>query len=614
SVSFHEKVEQVKAAEVADGADTAKWPAVDVPGDLCTQGFSHPHYTNVQMPFKNDPPRVPDENPCAVLRTSFDLPKGWKDRRTVLHVGAAESQAWYYLNGTLVGMSTDSKLPSEFDLSKAVREGRNELAVLCVRWSAQSYVEDQDHWMELGIHRSVYLYSQGPLHVGDVTVRAGWDWQAKKPAGTLWVRVKADYVSSPDRHAWDPKKIDDPHNDWSFDTQLFDANGKPVPGAKLASGPQSYDWRSNLGEAAVEARLPGVSPWSAEVPNLYTLVVTLRDLKGRVLECVSQRIGFRDVRIANRELLVNGRATEIRGVNRHEFHQEHCKFVPAETDELDAKLLKRFNFNAVRCCHYPDETRWLDLCDEYGIYLVDEADIECHANYADLTHIDAWRHTWFERGSRMVLRDRNHPSVIFWSLGNESGVGENHLALADWIRQADPTRSLHYEGATHGGWRQDASIFGSPISHRLTDVVNPMYPNIEDQMVRYVEKVEDDRPFIMCEYSHAMGNSCGGFADYWKAIRSHHGLQGGFIWDWVEQGILRKDTGDWGYGGDFGDVPNDVNFVCNGMVNPDRTPKPQMWDVKHVQQPLAFSLADAKKGLVAVENRDCFRAGSDWLE
>ena len=202
SVSYHDKVEQVKAAEVADKADTAKWPKVDVPGDLCTQGFSHPHYTNVQMPFRNDPPRVPDDNPCAVLRTSFVLPKGWAKRRTVLHVGAAESQAWYYLNGALVGMSTDSKLPSEFDLTKHLREGRNELAVLCVRWSAQSYVEDQDHWMELGIHRSVYLYSQDRIFLGDVTVRAGWDWEAKKPAGTLWVRAKAEYVSSPDRHGW----------------------------------------------------------------------------------------------------------------------------------------------------------------------------------------------------------------------------------------------------------------------------------------------------------------------------------------------------------------------------------------------------------------------------
>ena len=615
SVAFHEKVEALDPAEIADAADLSKWPKVSVPGDLCTQGFSHPHYTNVQMPIKNDPPRVPDDNPCAVLRTEFDLPKGWAKRRTVLHIGGAESQAWIYLNGAFVGMATDSRLPSEFDLSKHLREGRNTLAVVCIRWTAQSYVEDQDHWMELGIHRSVYLYSQDSLFIEDVPVRAGWDWEAAKPAGTLSVRAKIGYTAPPDRPERPGKdESEDPHDGWGFDAELFDAAGKSVPGAKLSSGIQSYDWRANLGEATVEARLPRVAPWSAEVPNLYTLVVTLRDHTGRAVETVSQRIGFRDVRVAGRELLVNGKATEIRGVNRHEFHQEHCKFVPHETDLQDVLLLKRHNFNAVRCCHYPDQTHWYDLCDEYGIYLIDEANIECHANYAELTHDDAWRHTWMERGSRMVLRDRNHPSVILWSLGNESGVGENHLALADWIRAVDTTRPIHYEGAMRRGWRQRGSLFGSRISHRLTDIINPMYPHIDSSMVRYAETVEDDRPYIMCEYSHAMGNSCGSFADYWKAIRSHRGLQGGFIWDWVEQGILRKDKGDWGYGGDFGDFPNDVNFVCNGMVNPDRTPKPQMRDVKRVQQPLAFTLKDAKKGIVEVENRDCFRNAAEWLE
>ena len=614
AVSYHGRVEEATPAELADGVDTSSWPKVSVPGDLCTQGFSHPHYTNVQMPFENDPPRVPDDNPCAVLRTSFDLPKGWETRRTVLHAGAAESQAWFFVNGTFVGMGTDSKLPSEFDVSKAVRAGRNELAVLCVRWSAQSYVEDQDHWKEFGLHRSLYLYSQDRVFFGDLEIRAGWDWQAAKPAGTLRVRAKIEYAEPPDRHDWNMATIDDPHNDWIVETALYDAKGKPVPGASLSSGPQSYDWRSNLGDAVLEARLPRVAPWSAETPALYTLVATLKTLKGRIVEVVSQRVGFRDVRVAGRQLLVNGKAVEIRGVNRHEFHETHGKFVPAATDLADVKLLKRFNFNAVRCCHYPDETHWYDLCDEYGIYLVDEADIESHANYAWINHDDAWRHTWFERGSRMVLRDKNHPSVILWSLGNESGIGENHLVIADWIRATDPTRPLHCEGAMHGGWKQGASIFGSPISHRLTDIVNPMYPAIKDHMVRFAEKVDDDRPFIMCEYAHAMGNSCGSFSDYWKAIRSHHGLQGGFIWDWVEQGIVRKETGDWGYGGDFGDFPNDVNFCCNGMVNPDRTPKPQMWDVKHVQQPLAFALADARKGVLSVENRDCFRAASDWLE
>ena len=615
SVSYHEHVEEVSAAEIADGADTSKWPQVAVPGDLCTQGFSHPHYTNVQMPFKNCPPLVPNDNPCAVLRTAFDLPKGWESRRTILHLGGAESQAWVYVNGALAGMATDSKLSSDFDVTPFVRPGRNELAVLCVRWSAQSYVEDQDHWQELGIHRPTWIFSQANVFLQDVAIRAGWDWKAAKPAGTLSVTAKVEYASAPDRHDWTPSKLDDPHNDWSVEATLYDAAERPVPGAALDSGPQSYDYRSNLGEATIAAKKPlRVKPWSAEVPTLYTLVVALKDLKGRVVEAVAQRIGFRDVRIADRQLLVNGAPVEIRGVNRHEFHQESCKFVPFETDLQDIKLLKRFNFNAVRCCHYPDDTHWLDLCDEYGIYLVDEANIESHANYETLAHDNAWRATWFERGSRMVMRDRNHPSVLFWSLGNESGVGENHLALADWIRAADPTRPIHYEGAVHGGWKQGASIFGSPISHRITDVINPMYPGIEPFMVRYVEKVPDDRPFIMCEYAHAMGNSCGAFVDYWKAIRSHHGLQGGFIWDWVEQGILRKETGDWGYGGDYGDVPNDVNFCCNGMVNPDRAPKPQMWDVKHVQQPLAFTLKDAAKGIVEVENRDCFRTASEWLE
>ena len=615
SVSYHERVEDVKAEEIADGADVSSWPKVAVPGDLCTQGFSHPHYTNVQMPIENRPPFVPDENPCAVLRTSFELPRGWEKRRTVLHLGGAESQAWVYVNGKLAGMSTDSKLASEFDITRFARPGRNELAVLCVRWSAQSYVEDQDHWMELGIHRPSWIFSRESLYIGDVVVRAGSDWEAAKPAGTLSVTAKVEYTVAPDRHTWRPMDIDDPHNDWSVTATLYDAAGKPVPGAALDSGPQTYDYRSNLGEATVSAARPlRVKPWTAETPALYTLVVALKDLKGRVVEAVAQRVGFRDVRIAGRELLVNGKAVEIRGVNRHEFHQDSGKYVPPETDVQDIKLLKRFNFNAVRCCHYPDDTHWYDLCDEYGIYLVDEANIESHANYDSLTHDDAWRHTWFERGSRMVLRDKNHPSVIFWSLGNESGVGENHLALADWIRATDPTRPIHYEGATHGGWKQGASIFGSTISRRLTDVVNPMYPAIEGYMLRYVEKVPDDRPFIMCEYSHAMGNSCGAFRDYWDAIRSHHGLQGGFIWDWVEQGILRPDKGDWGYGGDFGDEPNDVNFCCNGMVNPDRTPKPQMWDVKHVQQPVAFALADAEKGVVSVENRDCFRTASEWLE
>ncbi|MBR3087114.1 MAG: DUF4981 domain-containing protein [Kiritimatiellae bacterium] len=617
AVSYHDRAEDVGEGEVAAGADVSQWPRVAVPGDLCVQGFSHPHYTNIQMPFESRPPFVPDANPCAVMRTAFDLPRGWETRRTVLHIGAAESQAWTYVNGAFAGMSTDSKLPAEFDITEFLRPGRNELAILCIRWSAGSYVEDQDHWMELGLHRSVYLYSTDFLSIGDVEARAGWNWEAEKPAGTLEVRVRAEFHRPAAAQTLQNSNDSDPNLAWSVRASLFDSAGRPVPGAAaLSSGPLSRDYRATLWQTSLRPARPlrAVKPWSAESPTLYTLLVELCDEKGRLVEATALRVGFRDVRVAGRQFLVNGKAVEIRGVNRHEFHERFGKCCPAETDALDVRLMKRFNFNAVRCSHYPVATRFYDLCDEFGLYVWDEADIECHATRQRLPHDESWRPAFLERGLRMVARDRNHPSVVVWSLGNESGIGENHLALADAVRAADPTRPIHYEGAMHAGPAEGTHIFGSPISRRLTDIVTPMYPQIEGQMLRWARDVADDRPMINCEYAHAMGNSCGGLADYWRAIRATHGLQGGFIWDWVEQGILRPGSGDWGYGGDFGDEPNDVNFCCNGMVNPDRAPKPQLWDAKRILQPLAFSLADARLGVVRAENRDCFRNAREWLE
>ncbi len=617
AVSYHERVEDADDREVSAGADVSSWPRVAVPGDLCVQGFSHPHYTNIQMPFESRPPFVPDANPCAVLRTAFDLPLGWESRRTVLHLGAAESQAWIYVNGAFAGMSTDSKLPAEFDVTDHVRPGRNELAVLCIRWSACSYVEDQDHWMELGLHRSVFLYSTDWLSIGDVEARAGWDWRGARPAGTLQVRVRAEFHRPAAAQTLQNSNDDDPNLGWSVRARLFDETGRPVPGAAaLESGPLSRDYRATLWEAALSPARPlrSVKPWSAESPALYTLLVELCDETGRLVEATALRVGFRDVRVAGRELLVNGKAVEIRGVNRHEFHERLGKRCPPETDLEDVRLLKRFNFNAVRCSHYPVASSFYDLCDECGLYVWDEADIECHAERQRLPHDESWRAAFLERGLRMVARDRNHPSVVVWSLGNESGIGENHLALARAVRAADPTRPIHYEGAMHAGPAEGTHLFGSPVSRELTDIVTPMYPQIKEQMLRWAREVPDDRPMINCEYAHAMGNSCGGLADYWRAIRATHGLQGGFIWDWVEQGIARPDKGDWGYGGDFGDEPNDVNFCCNGMVNPDRSPKPQLWDAKRILQPLAFSLADVRRGILRAENRDCFRNAREWLQ
>ena len=600
SFAYHKKPEDVTAAEIADDTDTSKWDKIQVPGDFCTQGYSHPHYTNVQMPFKNQPPVVPKENPTGVYRTSFKLTAAWLKRRTVLHIGSAESMAWIYLNGELIGMTTDSRLPSEFDLSAKVRAGVNNLAVVCIRWSASSYVEDQDHWMEAGLHRSVYLYSQDRLYLEDVHATAGYDVENK--AGTLRVTVKTNYARQPEQN-----------DGWTVEARVYDAKGKCLT-KKPLTGTGTEDFRSNEYETTLETTFPGIQPWSAEIPTLYKLSVTLKDAKGKIVETTALRIGFRDVRVKDRQLLVNGQPVMIRGVNRHEFDQIHCKYVPYETSVQDILLLKRFNFNAVRTCHYPDDSSWYDLCDEYGIYLVDEANIEAHDNYQTLCRDHAWRAQFMERGSRMVVRDKNHPSVIIWSLGNETGIGENHIALADWIRAYDPSRPLHYEGAMHGRWAQGAGIFGTPISHRATDIINPMYSALRD-IEGFVTKVPDDRPFIMCEYSHAMGNSCGNLRDYWDLFYKYHGLQGGFIWDWVEQGVLTKDEQGrpfWGYGGDFGDFPNDVNFCCNGMVQPDRTPKPQMWDFKHIVQPVVFAAADLEKGTVAVTNRDYFQS-ADWL-
>ncbi|MGN0845555.1 MAG: glycoside hydrolase family 2 TIM barrel-domain containing protein [Kiritimatiellia bacterium] len=597
--SYHEKPEDVTPEEIADETDASKWDRIAVPGDFCVQGYSHPHYTNVQMPFKSKKPFVPDENPTGVYRRTFTLSAAWLKRRTVLHVGSAETQAWVYVNGQLVGMSTDSRLPSEYNLTPYVRAGENTLVILCVRWSSSSYVEDQDHWKEAGLHRSVYLYSQDEIFLEDVHTTAGYD--VAKKTGTLKIVTKTNLVVL-------PSKIPG----WQIEVDVFDIKGKRLT-KKPLTAVTKQDFRANQYETVMEARFPGVSPWSAEIPTLYKVCVTLKNLEGKVLETTAFRIGFRDVRIENRQLLVNGKAVTIRGVNRHEFHEVFCKYVPYETSVQDVKILKRFNFNAVRCCHYPDDTSWYDLCDEYGIYLIDEANIETHAYYHQICCDDSWRTQFFERGSRMVIRDKNHPSVIFWSLGNESGLGENHFLLADWIRSYDPSRPLHYEGAMKN-LRDFLETGVSTISHRVTDVINPMYASI-DLIQDFTEKVKEDRPFIMCEYSHAMGNSCGALRDYWDLFNKYPSTQGGFIWDWVEQGILTRDAQGrpfWGYGGDFGDFPNDADFVCNGMVQPDRTPKPQMWDFKHIVQPVVFAPVDLKAGKVSATNRDAFQS-ADWL-
>jgi len=584
--ALFDRPDAVPAEAVSAACDDAGWTSLEVPGNWTMQGFDHPHYTNVQMPFPGPPPRIPEENPTGVYRRRFGVPASWRGRRVVAHFGGAESVLYVWLNGVLLGMSKDSRLPAEFDLTPHLAPGENVLAAMVVRWSDATYLEDQDHWHMAGLHREVYLYATGPTWLADVKVDGTLDDAYEN--GRLDLRVEAGFSEKPEPG-------------WKVQAQLYGANGrsvfrKPLE-AEVPVDPNPYLFRGHRVEWWQEVRKP--KKWSAESPSLYRVVVSLVDPDGEVREVVTCRTGFRKVEIRNRELLVNGVPVTIYGVNRHEHDDERGKAVTRESMIADILLMKQFNFNAVRTAHYPNREEWYDLCDEYGLYVVDEANVESHAHLALLCRDPRFAAAILARGTRMVERDKNHPSIILWSLGNESGSGVNFESVAAWIRRYDRTRPLHYEGALEWNWYRD---------HNETDVICPMYPEIAD-IVKWAESGHGDRPLIMCEYSHAMGNSNGSLSDYWKAIRSHHGLQGGFIWDWVDQGLKQtsEDGRDyWAYGGDFGDEPNDKNFCINGLVWPDRTPHPAMWECKYLFQPVRVTARSARGGRFRIENRQDF--------
>jgi beta-galactosidase len=515
--------------EAADAlAKRSGWSSVEVPGLWTMQGFSTPRYTNVQMPFGDRPPSVPDENETGLYRRTFEVPRGWKRRPVVLSFGGCEGVLYVLVNGEPVGFAKDARTPAEFDISHVVRHGKpNELVAAIVRWSDASFIEDQDQWWHAGLPRSIALVSPS---IGDLAVSASAD-------GRLAVRA-------------------------DIDGQVRLLEGRKV----IAKGA--------LTDGGFETLVRRPALWSAERPSLYTLELTAGG------ETVACRVGFRDVEVRDRQLLVNGAPVRINGVNRHEHDDRRGRALTRESMERDILLMKRFNVNAVRTAHYPDDPYWLDLCDRYGLYVIDEANIESHAYYDQLCDDSRYQAAWLERVSNVVERDKNHPSVILWSLGNESGYGVNHDAAAGWVRRRDPSRPLHYEGAIRRDWTGGAAA---------TDIVCPMYPELRS-IVEWAERDTDDpRPLIMCEYSHAMGNSNGGLADYHTAFDRHRGLQGGFIWEWVDHGIVKRDARGreyWAYGGDFGESPHDANFCADGIVWPDRTPHPALYELKHLAQPI----------------------------
>ncbi|MBD3244057.1 MAG: DUF4981 domain-containing protein, partial [Chitinivibrionales bacterium] len=573
-------------------ADNA-WDTVEVPGNWTMQGHDKPWYTNIIMPFPHDPPQVPVDNPTGLYRTSFSLPATWRKRRVVVHFGGVESAFFVYVNGHEVGFGKGSRTPTELDITPYLVPGRNVLAAKVIRWSDGSYLEDQDHWWMAGIYRDVYLYSTDTTYIADVFARAGLDDALRD--GVLSTTVRVGRVGAFPAG-------------YRVGLQLYSPAGRPLFGRPLEGVLPDDDnpWRRADPEVTLERSVRSVKQWSAEKPDLYTVVVTLHDPRGKTVEVTSCRVGFRRVEVCDRELRVNGKPVLFSGVNRHDHHDTRGKAVTRESMLADARLMKQFNVNAVRTCHYPNDPEWYDICDEYGLYVIDETNIETHAFYDRICNDPQWSAAFLDRGMRMVERDKNHPCVIEWSLGNESGYGPNHDAMAGWIRRRDPSRPIHYEGATA------ATRWAG--GHHSTDIVCPMYPSI-DAIVQWAKTTRDHRPLIMCEYAHAMGNSSGSLKEYWEAIEKHHGLQGGYIWDWVDQGILKTDEKGrafWAYGGDFGEEPHDHNFCINGMIWPDRTPHPAMYELKKLAQPVGVEPIDLKRGTIRIVNKQYF-SDLQWL-
>ncbi len=560
--------------------DTSKWGTIKVPGMMQAQGYGQPYFNNIEYPFPANEPYIKhDLNEVGSYRRDFDIPEDWAGRSIHLHIGAAGSAYYIWVNGQKVGYSEDSKLPSEFDLTPYVRAGMNTIAIEVYRFADGSYLEDQDFWRVSGFERSVYLFAEAPQRLRDFTAVATLD----KTYTDGLLKVTAEVGGKGAR----------------VKGTLYD-NGRPVLDLNGKA--------AGAGTFVLSGAVPKVRPWSAETPNLYELVIEVLDAKGRLVSATSRRIGFRTVEIAGGEVRVNGRRIMIKGVNRHEHDPETFRVLSEETVRKDIELMKQANVNAVRTSHYPNDPRFYDLADEYGLYVMDEANIESH-EYMNrgrdnndrpkyqLGFKPHWKAAHLDRVERMVERDKNHPSIIFWSLGNEAGIGPNFEEAAKWVRKADPTRLISFLG--YSALSED---------HRPNDYVDiyaPMYDDI-DRMVDYAEDPRFTQPMIQCEYAHAMGNSLGNFEDYWEAIRAHKKLQGGFVWDWVDQFVYKTDSKGhriWASGFDFGPNPRgDMSVVGDGIIQADRTVDPEYFELRQVQSPVVFE-GDPASGKITVVNR-----------
>ena len=530
---------------------------ITVPGSWEMQGWGQKQYTNVNFPFPYDPPFVPDENPVGVYRTAFTLPEAFSGRQTRIVFEGVDSCFYLYINGQYAGFSKTPHLSASFDISAFVKEGQeNELVALVFQMCDASYLEDQDKWRHHGIFRDVLLTSFAASRIEDVVAEASLD--ADNQTGTLQVQVAATGLQE-------------------LSLRLLDG-GKELLRHRL---------QVKQGLAQADFRIPGVRPWTAETPHLYTLLL---EIPGQA-EAV--RLGFRRVEIIGERLFVNGRSIKLKGVNRHDTHETLGSVMSLDLLLQDALIIKRNNMNAVRTAHYPTDPRFLDICDEVGLYVIDEADIECHgvtsfSHYDLMARDPVWEKQFVDRGVRMVQRDRNHPSVIFWSLGNESGYGHNHVKMAEAMRALDTSRPIHYERDEKG---------------ETADMISQMYTSIPNLIAHGKQKGK--KPFFLCEYAHAMGLGPGNLEDYWQAIYKYDRLIGGCVWEMVDHGI-KQVTEDgvpyYAYGGDFGEQPHDGNFCVDALLYPDRSPHTGMKETKHVLRPVRAEMKDEATGRIRLRN------------
>ena len=562
--------------------DVSAWDTIQVPGTWEAQGFDKAIYIDERFPFTTQWPEIPrDYNPVGSYRRTFNLDNSWTGREAFLQLAGARTASFVWINGQRVGYTQNAKNPAEFNITPYIKAGENTIALEIYRWANASYVEKQDMLDMSGLEREVFIYSTDKTRIYDIYCKPELNEEYTQGIFSVSVNLK-HYDHQPVELLLNAKLLDDSH-DFSV---LIDKD-------------QSFIRNGTEQQFSFADKVQAPRLWSAETPNLYTLLITLTNPQGEVIEATSHKIGFRKVQIINSQLTVNGKAIKIKGVNRHELHPT-LGHVPTEENMLtDIRLMKEHNINAVRTSHFPCHSRWYQLCDEYGIYIVDEANIESHPlalkPETQIGDTESWIPAHLDRVQAMVERDKNHPCVIVWSMGNEAGTGCVFETLYQWIKEKDSSRPVQYEPAGEAYY---------------SDIVCPMYPTLE-RLEQFACK-GSDRPMIMIEYAHAMGNSVGILRDYWNIIDAHDNLQGGFIWEWMDHALeLTNERGQkyWGYGKDYHpDKPSDGNFMNDGLIAADRTPHPHMAEVKKVYQPIRFHATDPQSGVFEIENRYDFIA------